>query len=323
MNVAAPIAAGWMMSGGATRHSRPTTVLWQSRQRRILTLYFLHTPGFMPHRARGSRYEPCDARSSCGPFAWILDRCCLARAHSDGTLPPFCFHRQVRLFARCFSGLLAASALRGHRHAACSSSLGDQHLAGLLMVVACPLSYLIAAMLITVDLIGPRAANTASSGRTAMRRDASPARGGHLPSPLVLAVVPSAALSLAWSGVYNVAASSGHWPPVKWFLAFGMHSSVRTHAIGMAPPGSYDDDQVTLGAGHFHSGLRLLPWRAGRADRPDRARHAAAAARSCREVPGGATASCSGSSRTASSTPACRLGPRSSATTKSGRWSRF
>lgn len=32
--------------------------------------------------------------------------------------------------------------------------LGDQHLAGLLMLAACPLSYLVAAVVITVDLIG-------------------------------------------------------------------------------------------------------------------------------------------------------------------------
>ena len=72
--------------------------------------------------------------------------------------------------------------------------------------------------------------------------------------------------------------------------------------------------------GPFPWRLRLLPWRAGRPDQPDRATAC------CRRRPilrhrcgRGATASCSGSSSTASNIPACRPGWRSSATTKSGR----
>jgi cytochrome c553 len=63
--------------------------------------------------------------------------------------------------------------------------------------------------------------------------------------------LPAAALLLAGSGVYDVAASKGHWPPIKWFLEFSMHSSVRTHAMGIEAPGVYDEDQLVLGAGHF------------------------------------------------------------------------
>jgi cytochrome c553 len=64
----------------------------------------------------------------------------------------------------------------------------------------------------------------------------------------------AAALLLAWSGVYNVAASRGHWPPVKWFLEFSMHSSVRTQALLIEAPDAYSDDQAMLGAAHFHAG---------------------------------------------------------------------
>lgn len=68
-------------------------------------------------------------------------------------------------------------------------------------------------------------------------------------TPFVLAL---AALLFAWSGVYSVAASRGHWRIVEWFLEFGMHSSVRTHALGIKAPKLDDPDLIRLGAGHFH-----------------------------------------------------------------------
>jgi putative membrane protein len=40
--------------------------------------------------------------------------------------------------------------------------IADQQLAGLLMIVACPLSYLTTAVLLTLDLIGPRGSGEAS-----------------------------------------------------------------------------------------------------------------------------------------------------------------
>jgi cytochrome c553 len=61
-----------------------------------------------------------------------------------------------------------------------------------------------------------------------------------------------AALAFAWSGLYNISATRGHWPPVKWFLHFGMQNSVKTHAIGIEAPRAYSEDQVILGAGHYH-----------------------------------------------------------------------
>jgi cytochrome c553 len=58
----------------------------------------------------------------------------------------------------------------------------------------------------------------------------------------------------AWSGLYSVAASRGHWPIVEWLLTFGMRNSVETHALGIEVPSLDDADLVTLGAGHFHNG---------------------------------------------------------------------
>jgi cytochrome c553 len=69
---------------------------------------------------------------------------------------------------------------------------------------------------------------------------------------LALLAVLAAALLTAWSGLYNISATKGHWPPIKWFLEFGMQNSVETHAMGIREPSGFDDDQVTLGAAHYH-----------------------------------------------------------------------
>jgi cytochrome c553 len=63
-----------------------------------------------------------------------------------------------------------------------------------------------------------------------------------------------ALLLLAWTGVYNVAASRGHWTIVEWFLAFGMRNSVETRALAIKAPPLDDPNLVQLGAAHFHSG---------------------------------------------------------------------
>jgi cytochrome c553 len=57
----------------------------------------------------------------------------------------------------------------------------------------------------------------------------------------------------AWSGIYSVAASRGHWPIVEWLLTFVMANSVKSHALGIEVPRLDGDNQLLLGAGHFHS----------------------------------------------------------------------
>ncbi len=62
-------------------------------------------------------------------------------------------------------------------------------------------------------------------------------------------------LVFAWSGIYSVGASRGHWALTDWFLTFVMENSVKTHAIAVEVPERLDDpDMVGLGAAHFHSG---------------------------------------------------------------------
>jgi cytochrome c553 len=61
-------------------------------------------------------------------------------------------------------------------------------------------------------------------------------------------------LLFAWSGIYNVGASAGHWPITRALLALGLDSSVRTHSIGIEAPPLDDLDTIRLGAGHFAGG---------------------------------------------------------------------
>ncbi|MGE7468204.1 c-type cytochrome [Bosea sp. NPDC003192] len=74
---------------------------------------------------------------------------------------------------------------------------------------------------------------------------------------VVLAIgvmVMASAVLFAWSGAYNVAASTGHFRIVDYFLRFGMENSVRRRAPVATLPEGDDDDRVRLGAGHFHAG---------------------------------------------------------------------
>jgi cytochrome c553 len=69
---------------------------------------------------------------------------------------------------------------------------------------------------------------------------------------LTLGAIALGGFLLAWSGIYNIAASRGHWAAVEWLLEFGMKNSVRRRAWTITPPPLDDPDLVTLGAAHFH-----------------------------------------------------------------------
>ena len=62
------------------------------------------------------------------------------------------------------------------------------------------------------------------------------------------------AVLFAWLGVYNVAASVGHFYVVDRFLRFGMESSVEARAPDIEPPDLSDPNLIRLGAGHYYAG---------------------------------------------------------------------
>lgn len=61
----------------------------------------------------------------------------------------------------------------------------------------------------------------------------------------------AAGMLFAWSGLFNVAASSGHWPVTDWFLHWVMRNSVKTHAAFSAPDDPKAPRVLVSAAGHF------------------------------------------------------------------------
>lgn len=74
---------------------------------------------------------------------------------------------------------------------------------------------------------------------------------------IALVLLPVAAFLGAWSGLFNVAASTGHWPITNWFLHFAMQSSVRTYATFVEPPESKPQAGLQAAAGHFEKGCAV------------------------------------------------------------------
>jgi len=61
-----------------------------------------------------------------------------------------------------------------------------------------------------------------------------------------------AGLLFAWSGVFNIAASSGHWAVTEWFLHWTMRNSVKTHSFFDSPKDPIaTDGGLVSAAGHF------------------------------------------------------------------------
>jgi cytochrome c553 len=71
---------------------------------------------------------------------------------------------------------------------------------------------------------------------------------------LLLIVGLLGALLFAWSGLFNVGASTGHWAITDWFLHYTMRRSVETRASGIAVPALDHPALIHRGAGHYASG---------------------------------------------------------------------
>jgi len=71
---------------------------------------------------------------------------------------------------------------------------------------------------------------------------------------LFLAALVIGGFLFAWSGLYSVAASRGHWTIFEYFLAFVMRNSVERRAALIDAPPLDDEALIALGAGAYHSG---------------------------------------------------------------------
>ncbi|MDR6955555.1 cytochrome c553 [Ancylobacter sp. 3268] len=72
---------------------------------------------------------------------------------------------------------------------------------------------------------------------------------------VILASVVLLGLLIAWSGIINIGASSGHWRVTAWALHWAMQNSVRTYALFEPdPPADLDSAaNIRRAAGHYET----------------------------------------------------------------------
>lgn len=156
MNVAAPFAAIIIVARAAPRTLAPKW-LWAIACMQILALWFLHTPRFHSMAAHNAAMSvSVQGVLACLALAFWIALMSLGaqqRWHAPAALlltgKLACLLAALLIFAPRL--LYTATDHQAH---VINVSLADQQLAGLLMIVACPLSYLTAAVLITLALIG-------------------------------------------------------------------------------------------------------------------------------------------------------------------------
>lgn len=90
-----------------------------------------------------------------------------------------------------------------------------------------------------------------------------------LRAALAALAVAFGVLAFGWSGLFSVAATSGHWPITDWFLHYVMINSVKTHSIAVETPKNLDDPAlIARGAGHYASGCASCHGAPGRPRNP-------------------------------------------------------
>ena len=74
---------------------------------------------------------------------------------------------------------------------------------------------------------------------------------------IALAILPVAAVFVAWIGFFNIGASTGHWKITEWFLHFAMRSAVRTYSLAVEVPERLPIEGIQPAAGHFERGCAI------------------------------------------------------------------
>ncbi|OCK55115.1 hypothetical protein LMTR3_09015 [Bradyrhizobium sp. LMTR 3] len=160
MNIIAPLVAALIVTRRHTGGTRPCW-LWTATFLQIVLLWTWHSPAvhhlLLRSPAAGLTFHA--ALLLAALFFW-LSLLTTSAASRWQTIPALllsgkltCLLAALLIFAPRtlygFTGHLADAP----KHFSLHHALEDQHLAGLLMITACPLSYLVAAVIITVQLI--------------------------------------------------------------------------------------------------------------------------------------------------------------------------
>lgn len=75
-------------------------------------------------------------------------------------------------------------------------------------------------------------------------------------------------LLFAWSGLFQIAASSGHWRVTEWFLHWTMQNSARTYSAFQTPKAVRDDSGLVSAAGHFRQACQVCHGAPGQRPSP-------------------------------------------------------
>ena len=169
MNVVAPVLAGVMITHRQGPGARPSW-LWIATLVQIAVLWVSHAPTVQAAAMTipGLRLATHGLLMAAALSFWMA-LLSLPNARRWHAIPALLLTgKLVCLLAALL--IFAPRALYGsdQTHGLAVHALDDQHLAGLLMIAACPLSYLVAAVVVTVQLIDQdRAGETALVHRPA------------------------------------------------------------------------------------------------------------------------------------------------------------
>lgn len=176
MNVAAPLLAAWAATRSPTRHVRASW-LWAATLAQIVLLWAGHSPAIhnviVHSPALGMALHGVLFLAALSFWFKLLTISAAARWQ---TIPALLLTGKLA----CLLAALLIFAPRTLYEAADHfvhaggrvPALDDQHLAGLLMITACPLSYLVAAVILAVQLI----AHPETTARSSLHRSLTAGR---------------------------------------------------------------------------------------------------------------------------------------------------
>lgn len=154
MNVVAPVVAGIVMAHWRVHDAKPSW-LWIATVAQIAAVWIAHAPPVQGAALAfpGIQLATHGVLLAAALSFWML-LLSLPDAQRWHAIPALLLTGKLV----CLLAVLLVFAPRalygtGHGHGPLIPPLDDQHLAGLLMIAACPLSYLVAAVVITVQLI--------------------------------------------------------------------------------------------------------------------------------------------------------------------------
>jgi putative membrane protein len=153
MNLAAPLVAAIVAARREIQDTRPLG-LWISTVIQIAAVWVVHAPFIQTFAITVPAAQLAIHVALLAAAFWFwLQLLCLPDARRwHGLLALLLTAKLVCLLAALLVFAPRALYGTGHGHASLSS-LDDQHLAGLLMIAACPLSYLTAGIVIAVRLV--------------------------------------------------------------------------------------------------------------------------------------------------------------------------